>query len=142
MIKIINRKARGMSMLEILIYFAIVGVLVAAMKPTIMKLWSKVASFKHNSVLTTWDSMIREYHLEQGVYPSRIEDLYERPSDPKLANTWHKYTTGNEEKPDNLQYNRPPQIFGDIYRKYELFIFDDADIDNASRDNIVSKVGA
>lgn len=123
----LHRKSKGFSLAELLIWITIVGILSVFMVPRIGKLFKMVSNFKANSVLRNWDSKIKEYYLDMSNYPETLKDLWTRPSGKKGDNWRGPYTEDDEtgETPldhagNELIYNRPPVIFKDKYKHYEL----------------------
>lgn len=124
--KLLRKKTPGFTMAEMLIVITIMGVLMGFMFPKIKGLFRKLNDFKTNSTLKTWQSKVNEYYLDIGEYPSSLRDLEQRPGG-RAGELWRRsYLEGSEEVPpldgsgNEIEYHRPPEVFRDKYKKYEL----------------------
>jgi prepilin-type N-terminal cleavage/methylation domain-containing protein len=140
------RKAKGFSLIELMIYVMIVGMLMVVMLPKLKNLFRRVADVKENRILQNWNSKILEYYIDMNIYPDKLEDLNTRPTQLRDTSNWRRYTEDDNDVPvDSKQreliYNKPPKIFGNLYKNYELFAVGEIDPDEATRDNITAKIG-
>ncbi len=123
----ILRKSKGFSLAELLIYVAIVGILATVLLPRIGRLFRLVTEFRANSVLRTWNGRIQDYYIDMSTYPETFKDLWTRPTGKKGDNWRGPYVDDNEvdvtpldHAGNELVYNRPPVIFKDKYKHYEI----------------------
>lgn len=102
-----RRRARGYTLLELLVVMAVLGILAAVAVPQLLKtpIRAREAALKEN--LFTFRSMIDQYYADKGNYPDSLETLvtdgYIRkvPVDPftKSSETWQlTYAEADDEE--------------------------------------------
>lgn len=141
----VARKARGFSIVELLIWIAVVGVLATFMFPAVKRLFRMVSDMKARSAIQNWKTKIGAFYIDTGKYPKSLSDLAQRPVDPKLAANWRgPYTEDeNEEAPDSLYYANPPEMLKDLYKNYELYSTEGlSENEDVTRDMIRNHDGA
>ena len=90
---------KGFSLVEIVIVFAIIGVLAAAAIGGLRYL-DKVKLSTTNSKLAALDSAIEHYSTTVGEYPTDIRELFEGPSKPALQKRWQEPLVSEDELVD------------------------------------------
>lgn len=89
-------RTSGMSLIEIMVVIMIIGLFVGVGVPRIFRALSGAKVKKTRVLLPSLKATIVEYHSDTGQYPARLEDLYIRPSDPKISSRWHQYVEGED----------------------------------------------
>lgn len=112
----------GFSLLELMIYIAIVGILLAVAVPNFFSYIEKARKSTTESNLRMLESAIIMYQLHTGQLPQRLSDLVKKPSDERVAQKWEgPYLKGKEIPLDGwsnrFEYKQTPQ--GE--HKYELY---------------------
>lgn len=142
---IIQRKSKGFSIAELLIYILVVGILVVVMGPRIGRLFSSLTDLRIKSSLNTWQAKIQEYALDTGVFPEKLSDLWERPQGHAGKN-WKSggYLEKGDDVPPRdsrgkeIMYSHPPQIFKDRFNNYELYSIGNQEEENADPDKFIA----
>jgi type II secretion system protein G len=117
---------QGFSLVELVIYIAIVAVLAMVAIPAGFKYMKDARISSAKSKIRAFEGAITMFQVQMGQYPSQLKDLVEQPSDERLKRKW----TGEflEKKPDmfvdpwsnKYQYKLTPQ---DAEHKYELYSY-------------------
>jgi general secretion pathway protein G len=144
MMKKVNRRAPGFSLMELMIYIAIIGILATFLVPKVGRLYYNLNKFRTNSVLKNWQSKINEYYLDINDYPSSLRDLAQRPAG-KAGELWKRSYVETDEDPiptdafgNDIVYNRPPTVFRDKYKKYELISYgEENDAENPAKEGFL-----
>ena len=135
---IARRKARGFTLLELMVVIVIIGVLAALIAPNII---SRVAQAKITAAqadISTLMNQLKTYKLDNGRYPSTdqgLQALVVKPSAGSIPSNWHNYLDKLPEDPWHHPYQyATPGVHGEI----DVFSFgadgqaggegDDADI--------------
>ena len=135
---IARRKARGFTLLELMVVIVIIGVLAALIAPNII---SRVAQAKITAAqadISTLMNQLKTYKLDNGRYPSTdqgLQALVAKPSAGSIPSNWHNYLDKLPEDPWHHPYQYAnPGVHGEI----DVFSFgadgqaggegDDADI--------------
>lgn len=103
----------GFTLIEIMLGVFIIGIIAAVMIPAATMVRSRMKITSANTTLRTLRTAIDQFHLDTGYYPSSLEDLVEKPSDPKMAKKWISNYYGKDEIPldpwnNEYQYSRTP----------------------------------
>lgn len=73
-------KQSGFSLLELLIYMAIVGILIVTIGPRMISYLSEAKESKAASEIATFKMTIDQYYAKMGHYPQVLEDLIRKPA--------------------------------------------------------------
>lgn len=87
---VIKQMKSGFSLMELMIYIAIVGLLVAVGVPAYVGYQQRARHSTTEQNLRLLKSSINLYQMEQNKYPARLEDLAERPKGDE-GKKWHQY---------------------------------------------------
>jgi len=82
-------KQSGFSLIELSIYFFVVGILVVAAVPMISYWVNSTRISTVNSDLRQFELAITRYSFDIGEYPKKLEDLIYRPADKEAVGKWH-----------------------------------------------------
>lgn len=82
-------KQSGFSLIELSIYFFIVGILAVAAIPTISYWVNSTKISTVNSDLRQFKLAIQRYSFDIGEYPKKLEDLIYKPADKEAVGKWH-----------------------------------------------------
>lgn len=105
------KKQGAFTIIEIMIVFAIIGVIMAFFVPQMGKYLKKAKIKGANIKLSSLKADLEVYSTDHGKYPTTAEGLTVVIDDPKeLRDPW-----GNE-----FEYNAPPVRFKDKYKHYEI----------------------
>ncbi len=118
----LNRFTRGFGLLEVMIYIAIFGLLLATAGPALMNKYKSSKKSATNLVLKNTTDALNSYYMNTGRYPETLVDLNQRPSDEAIARRWEgPYLTNVQEGEgpldgwgNELQYQKLDKGF-DIY---------------------------
>lgn len=81
-------KQSGFSLMELLVYMTIVGILVAGLVGGFAGFIAKGKRSSTNTALQTLKTAIFTYHSEYGKYPTKLQDLVEKPK-ADLGKKWY-----------------------------------------------------
>jgi general secretion pathway protein G len=73
-------KQSGFSLLELLIYMAIVGILIVTIGPRMISYLSEAKDTRAKSEIATFKMTIDQYYAKMGHYPHALEDLIRKPA--------------------------------------------------------------
>jgi len=124
----ITKKQSAFSLMEIIIVVTIIGVLAGMVGPRIVKAWKKVKETTTKNTLRSVQSAINEYYGDVRKYPTKLDDLTERPSGVP-GTKWRGPYLKEEELDDGwgtpIEYSRPPVRFKKEagYMSYELISY-------------------
>lgn len=96
----------GFTLIEIMIALAIIGLVLGVVIP-----WAN-NQFQQAKVRTTRMGMknvqfaIQQYHMDTGVYPSRLRDLVKRPADEQIASKWTSPYLPDKQEPKDSWSNK------------------------------------
>jgi len=115
----------GFSLLELMIYIAIVAILLAVAVPNFFSYIEKARKSTTESNLHMLEEAIIMYHVHIGQYPQRLSDLIKRPSDDRVAKKWEGPYLKAKEIPldgwsNKFEYKLTPQ---NPDHKYELYSY-------------------
>ena len=82
-------KQSGFSLIELSIYFFIVGILAVAAVPMISYWVNSTRISTVNSDLRQFKLAITRYSFDIGEYPKKLEDLIYKPADKEAVGKWH-----------------------------------------------------
>lgn len=82
-----RRAVSGFTLIEIMIALLIVGI-VSAIGFSAFQYLGRASRTATEANLRTVQLSITSFHTDTGTYPTRLEDLTERPSDPKVSKSW------------------------------------------------------
>ena len=91
-----NKKA-GFSMIELMVYLAIVGLLLITVGPMVLSRLGTAKTSKTKQTLAALKGGVTTYYLEFNKYPTVLEDLVRKPKD---VPGWHA-----EIDPDTVKWN-------------------------------------
>jgi general secretion pathway protein G len=95
---------KGFSLIEIMIVMMIIGVLAAGVFGGLR--WFQRAKLSTtNQKLASLDSMIEQYNLQIGEYPTDLRELIEGPSKPGLSKKWGEPIAAESDLSDS--WNQP-----------------------------------
>lgn len=83
-----KKKAKGFTIIEIGVALLIIGIMAGIVIPNVMRYIKQAKVTKTNSALQTTKNLIMEYNGHTGAYPMSLNDLVNRPNDPKVASRW------------------------------------------------------
>ena len=78
----------GFSLVELMIYIAIVGMLMAVLVPSFMGYLQSSRKSATESNLRALESAILLFNVHTGQYPARISELVKKPADEQVARKW------------------------------------------------------
>lgn len=78
----------GFSLLEIVIAIALIALIVAVAGPRFYRTLAGGKKRATDSALKAAEQSIELFHADTSAYPSRLEDLVEKPADQKLSKNW------------------------------------------------------
>lgn len=73
-------KQSGFSMLELLVYMAVVGILLATIGPRLISYLSEAGDSRAESEVALFKMHIEQYYGKMGHYPQALEDLIRKPA--------------------------------------------------------------
>jgi len=83
-----SRLQNGFSMVELLIYIAIVGVLATVVVPNFMSYLEKGKLSATEQTMTVVKTGITAFYSDTGSYPDSLRELSSKPLDEKVARNW------------------------------------------------------
>ncbi|MDA8349929.1 MAG: type II secretion system major pseudopilin GspG [Pseudomonadota bacterium] len=86
-----TRRARGFTLIEIMVVVVIIGLLAAVIVPEVVNKVDEARVAKAKEDIQSLETAITEYRLDNSVYPTTqqgLEALVKRPNDSSLTN-WH-----------------------------------------------------
>jgi general secretion pathway protein G len=89
-----RRKARGFTLIELMVVLVIMGVLAALIVPNIMGRTDEARQTAAKTDIATIMQALKLYKLDNGVYPSQqqgLQALVVKPSTPPIPNNWKPY---------------------------------------------------
>jgi general secretion pathway protein G len=84
-------RARGFTLIEIMVVVVIIGLLAAVIVPEVVNKVDEARIAKAKEDIQSLETALTEYRLDNSVYPSTqqgLKALVKRPNDPALTN-WH-----------------------------------------------------
>ena len=116
----------GFSLMELMIYMAIVGLLLGVAVPALMKKLDKGRESTTSQVLLTVKNAINLYYADTSRYPDTLRDLVRKPLDEKTGKRWdgpYIELKGDAESPEDgwdneLVYRRLEPGAGKPYDLY------------------------
>ncbi len=78
----------GFSLMELMIYIAIVGIMLAVVGPNVVNYFSKAKSSTTEQTLKSLKQAIELYNAHTSQYPESLRDLVRQPMDEKVARKW------------------------------------------------------
>ena len=81
----ITKKQSAFSLMEIMIAVTIIGILASLVGPQIIKAMRRVKITQTTSVMRTIQGAINEFYGDVKKYPTKLDDLIDRPSGPPAA---------------------------------------------------------
>ncbi|MFC1845560.1 type II secretion system protein GspG [Candidatus Dependentiae bacterium] len=90
----VRRTAKaGFSIMELLIYLAILGVILAVAVPGFMQMFEKAKKDTAKSSMKILRTAIDKFKLDTGVVPERLRDLVRKPApsgyyEPEMISSW------------------------------------------------------
>lgn len=78
----------GFSMVELMIYIAVVGILVLVIAPNFMSYFKKAAISTTNTNIQVVKQALTSYYSDTGRYPESLRDLVRKPHDEIVAKRW------------------------------------------------------
>lgn len=81
-------RAQGMTFIEIIFGILIIGLLIGTMAPLLNNFLNQAKMRKTTTNLMAVKGAIESYMSDTGSQPASLDDLYNRPSDPKAAARW------------------------------------------------------
>lgn len=82
-----TRTQSGFSLIEILVAIAIIGIMIGAAVGAFQYL-GKASRTATDSNLQSVKLALQQFNADTGVYPTTLNDLMVKPSDPKVAKRW------------------------------------------------------
>ena len=124
----IKTKASGMSLIEIMIYLSILGIMMTVIAPKIKDAFQRVKVFRTEALIQTIQAGIRDFELHTERVPTTSEGLdalLEAPSNTKGDWKGPYITVKNDQLPkddwgQDFEYNSPPTEFVNKYKRYEI----------------------
>lgn len=114
----------GFSILEMMIYLVIVGILMAALIPRIKDAIFKSKEFTAKSTITSITQALREYEIDMGRYPTSREGLdvlIDQRNEPNWKGAYlRSKTVPLDPWGKDFEYNAPPVEFKQ-YSRFEIF---------------------
>jgi len=99
----------GFTLFEIMIAIAIIGGLIALFYPAIRRYQARAAIKTAHLTLGQIRNAIDLYKTDTGQYPTALQDLVRKPSDPKTAQKWvSPYAEEDIIDKEELSYRRTP----------------------------------
>ena len=84
-------RARGFTLIEIMVVVVIIGLLAAVIVPEVVNKVDEARVAKAKEDIQSLETALTEYRLDNSVYPTTqqgLKALVKRPNDPSLTN-WH-----------------------------------------------------
>lgn len=81
-------RASGFSVMEILVVIAIIGVLMAVVAPMIRNVYSQAKRYTTTTKLRNLKTQVESFKTDTGRYPQTLQELIDRPTDPKASGKW------------------------------------------------------
>ena len=114
----------GFSLIEIMIAIAIMVILAAVAMPAFLNYLEQGRESTTKSNLAVINGAIKSYYLQIGKYPTKLNDLVEKPKDEEAASKWRHPFIENEIPVDGwgnkFQYKMTPE---GAAHPYELYSF-------------------
>jgi len=79
---------KGFTLLEMVAVLALIGIIMLAVIPNIKNVLGSGKKTGAQASLRALKMAIEEFHEDTGSYPRSLTELYEKPSDPKVAKLW------------------------------------------------------
>lgn len=128
--------SRGFSLVELMIYLAVVGVLAAIVGPNIVKMMTGGRKSSTTSNMQAIKAALLNYNMDIGSFPDKkdggLEALLTRPTTKGVSEKWDgPYLGGGlKEIPmdawnNEFIYNHPPVRFKDRYKHFEIISLGD-----------------
>jgi general secretion pathway protein G len=118
------RSARsGFSLIEIMIAVAIMAILAAVAVPTFLNYLEQSKESSTKSNLAVINGGIKSYYLQIGQYPSKLNDLVEKPKDEDAAAKWRIPFIENEIPLDGWGNKFQYKVTPEGAHGYELYSF-------------------
>jgi general secretion pathway protein G len=95
----------GFTLTEILIAIALVAIMAAVTVPFFMGYLTRAKIRSTQQTLLTIKGSIESFYADVGQYPNKLQDLIERPRDPKLAKKWLTRYMEKDEIPEDAWGN-------------------------------------
>ena len=121
---------QAFTLIELLIAFALIGVLFAAIGPRVVKFMRQSGQAETKFKIAAIKEALNEYKMEFGTYPTSKDGLRAlvenpRPTEERFKRAANKWPFLKEEQIQDKQgnefvYNCPPQEHKDMYRYFEI----------------------
>jgi general secretion pathway protein G len=82
-------KQSGFSLIELTIYIVIVAILSVTMIPLVTSWIGRARISTTNENLKMLKTAIQQYSFDIGKYPTKLEDLINKPTEKEAAEKWH-----------------------------------------------------
>lgn len=120
----IQRTKSGFTLVELMIYMAIVGMLLAVIIPNFLGYLERSRRSSTESNLRALESAILLYQVDTGTYPQRLSDLIKKPNVEQVAKKWNGPYLKQKEIPtdgwsNRFEYKQTPQA----EHKYSLLSY-------------------
>ena len=79
---------KGFTLLEMVAVIALIAILMLTVGKNLKNILGSGKSTGAKSSLRAFKFAIDEFHEDTGAYPRSLTELYEKPSDPKIAKLW------------------------------------------------------
>jgi general secretion pathway protein G len=89
-----RRKARGFTLIELMVVLVIMGVLAALIVPNIMGRTDEARQTAAKTDIATIMQALKLYKLDNGIYPTQqqgLQALVVKPTTPPIPNNWKPY---------------------------------------------------
>ena len=115
----------GFSLMELIIYLAIAGVLMSLVWPTIKNALFKTKQFQATSTMNNIQQALHEYELDIGRFPTTregIDVLIDQRNEPNWRGPYLRGMQAQPKDPwgQEFDYNSPPSEYKKKYRRFEL----------------------